>query len=127
MQKLVKRKMHYETIMPVEAYHPEDTSEDDINDLLLIGSCTWAILSPDPVGELFCGAAILNNLVHDEEVVDAFTGIMENAFEQAATEAQAGEAVRELASDASEGIMQGFIDWSSDIDYDDPTVQQYGE
>ena len=24
MQKLIKRKMHYETIMPVEAYHPED-------------------------------------------------------------------------------------------------------
>ena len=32
MQKLVKRKMHYETIMPVEAYHPEDdTWQDDVS------------------------------------------------------------------------------------------------
>ena len=56
MQKLVKRKMHYETIMPVEAYHPEDdTWKDEINNFFLgVGVVSLFLPSPFNVaGELF--------------------------------------------------------------------------
>ena len=39
MQKLVKRKMHYETIMPVEAYHPEDDTWQE----MLFLRWVWAL------------------------------------------------------------------------------------
>ena len=37
MQKLVKRRMHYELIMPVEAYEEENNNDDLVQDLISIG------------------------------------------------------------------------------------------
>ncbi len=82
MQKLVKKTLHYETIMPVEAYHPEDdTWEDEINLALTIGSCVWAIASPDPFGEVACAGFVLNTLAHDEPTVEFVTDVMEANIE----------------------------------------------
>ncbi len=131
MQKLVKRKMHYETIMPVEAYEGE-TKMDGLMDMEEIYFWTFwgatATVATIPYVGPYAASAmpIVDHYYHDE-MVDGLQGVLETTFDQAAAEAQAGEAIRELASDASEAIMEGFIDWSSDIDYDDPIVQAYGE
>lgn len=128
MQKLVKRKMHYETIMPVEAYEGEEKDElmEEIYFWTFWGAT--AVVATIPYAGPYAAAAmpIADHYYHDE-MVDGLQGTLETTFDQAAAEAQAGEAVRELAGDASEAIMEGFIDWSSDIDYDDPIVQAYGE
>ncbi len=128
MQKLVKKTLHYETIMPVEAYEGEEKDEvmEEIYFWTLWGASVAAASIPS-VGP-YAGPAlhIADHYYHDE-MVDALQGTLETTFDQAAAEAQAGEAIRELAGDANEAIMEGFIDWSSDIDYDDPIVQAYGE
>ena len=115
MQKLVKRKMHYETIMPVEAYHPEDdTLEDEINMGILIGSCVWALGSPDPVGDAFCIAGIANYLAHDEPTVELVTGVME-AYGEAELQRLEAEAERaEVVTDVVGDVVGAFVDAMDD-------------
>ncbi len=121
MQKLMKRKMHYETIMPVEAYEGEE--KDEVMEEIYF----WTLWSASVSIPYAAPALHIADHYYHDEMVDALQGTLETTFDQAAAEAQAGEAIRELAGDANEAIMEGFIDWSSDIDYDDPIVQAYGE
>ncbi len=134
MQKLVKKTRYYQTMMPVEAYHEEE--KNDLQEAISIALGVGAIgveaavmagLVSNPVGHTLAiglGVASLANTDTGREVIETYGELQ---FDQAATEAQAGEALRELVSDANDAIMDGFIEWSSDIDYDDPNVQLYGE
>ena len=131
MQKLVKRKMHYETIMPVEAYEGE-TKMDGLMDMEDIYFWTFwgatVTVATIPYAGPYAAAAmpIVDHYYHDE-MVDGLQGILETTCDQAAVEAQAGEAVRELVGDANEAIGDAVIDFVGSIDQDDPMVQLYGE
>ena len=101
MQKLVKRKMHYETIMPVEAYHPEDdTWEDEINLALLIGGCGTLVLAPNPWSATLCGAGILNTVAHHEPTMN-----LVSEMEQANVEHNIN--VWEAEAEGTEMILEG--------------------
>ena len=128
MQKLVKRKMHYETIMPVEAYHPEDdTWEDEINNFFL-GVGVVSLFLPSPLnavgGTVSTLGSLANTIAHDEQAMETLNQV---AFAEEEAHRLAGETIVQAAQETNEAIMEGFIDWSSDIDYDDPIVQAYGE
>ena len=131
MQKLVKRKMHYETIMPIEAYEGE-TKMDGLMDMEDIYFWTFwgatVTVATIPYAGPYAAAAmpIVDHYYHDE-MVDGLQGILETTGDQAAAEAQAGEAVRELVGDANEAIGDAVIDFVGSIDQDDPMVQLYGE
>ena len=125
MQKLVKKTLHYETIMPVEAYHPEDDDwETEIGLVLTIGGMAATVLGFPGVGLLLGGAAIANTIVHDEQSMETLNHV---AFAEEEAYRLAGESMVQEAQEASEAIMEGIIDFVSDIDLDDPIVQQYGE
>ena len=128
MQKLVKRKMHYETIMPVEAYEGEEEKDEDWGDIISVALSTLgmgiAACTGSFVGVVLAGLSVGNTAWRDEENM-AFTG--EAAVVQAESQVAMGEAINNTIQSTGDAIMEGFIDWSSDIDYDDPIVQAYGE
>ena len=128
MQKLVKKTLHYETIMPVEAYHPEDdTWQDEINNFFL-GVGVVSLFLPTPFnaagGTVATLGALANTIAHDEQAMETLN---QAAFAEEEAHRLAGETIVQAAQETNEAIMEGFIDWSSDIDYDDPIVQEYGE
>lgn len=129
MQKLVKKTLHYETIMPIEAYEGEEKKDEMMEDIYFwtFWGATLTVATIPYAGPYAAAAMPVVDHYYHDEMVDGLQGVLETTFDQAAAEAQAGEAVRELASDASEAIMEGIIDFVSDIDLDDPIVQQYGE
>ena len=111
--------------MPVEAYHPEDDDwETEIGLALTVGGMIATVLGCPGVGLSLGGGAIANTIVHDEQAMETLNHV---AFAEEEAYRLAGESIVQEAQEASEAIMQGFIDWSSDIDYDDPIVQEYGE
>lgn len=133
MQKLVKRRMHYETIMPVEAYHEEDRDSDWLSDTISVTLGVISVVAAFIPGGQVIGAAygamgIAHTILHDEP---EYIAVMEGVGEAAGNDTEAyragAETIVEVAQEANEAIMEGFIDWSSDIDYDDPIVQAYGE
>ncbi len=77
MQKLVKRKMHYETIMPVEAYEGEDDWKDEIALGLTLAGCGAAIVTGNVPGMTLCAAALLNEGMHHEPTVEFAQDVME--------------------------------------------------
>ncbi len=124
MQKLVKRKMHYETIMPVEAYHPEDdTWEDEISLALTIAGGILAFTNPW-VGVCIAATGLVNAAVHDEE-------LMETVGEGSALQAQANVAMANeivnTVNDIGNAAGDAVMDFVADIDQNDPMVQLYGE
>ena len=128
MQKLVKRKMHYELIMPVEAYEGEEEKDEDWGDIISVALSTLgmgiAACTGSFAGVVLAGLSFGNTAWRDEENM-AFTG--EAAVVQAESQVAMGEAINNTIQSTGDAIMEGFIDWSSDIDYDDPIVQAYGE
>ncbi len=134
MQKLVKRKMHYETIMPVEAYEGEDDDwETEIGIALAatgigVEAAVLAGFITGPVGATIgigLGvAAITNAALHNEE-------LMETVGEGSALQAQANVAmandIANTVSDINNAAGDVIIDFVGSIDHDDPIVQAYGE
>ena len=121
MQKLVKKTLHYETIMPVEAYHPEDdTWEDAISLGLTIAGGILAFTNPW-VGVGIAATGLVNAAVHNEE-------LMETVGEGSALQAQANVAmandITNTVSDAynagAEAITDAYIDWY----YDDELAEE---
>ena len=126
MQKLVKRKMHYETIMPVEAYHPEDdTWQDDISLWLTVAGGVLARANPW-VGASLAGAGVINHFFHDE-IVDGVEAMAEGEVERQNIEQANHDAMHNSAVDVNEAIGDAVIDFVGSIDHDDPIVQLYGE
>ena len=98
MQKLVKRKMHYETIMPVEAYGAEE--KDIIDDILIAAGCGVAIATGSMVGMTLCGAALLNeHVIHTEEYREAL-------HTQAEADLLMADALLDGLSAVGEGILE---------------------
>ena len=136
MQKLVKRRMHYETIMPVEAYEGEENDDDWETEIglgltaagIIVEGATYLGFISNPVGHGIGFAlgmgAIANAALHNEELME---DIGESSVVQAQASVAMGAAINNTIQSTGDAIMQGFIDWSSDIDYDDPIVQEYGE
>ncbi len=134
MQKLVKRKMHYETIMPVEAYEGEDDDwETEIGIALAVTgigveAAVLAGFITGPVGATIgigLGvAAITNAALHNEE-------LMETVGEGSALQAQANVAmandIANTVSDINNAAGDIIMDFVGNIDQDDPIVQAYGE
>ncbi|MXY99529.1 hypothetical protein F4Y93_02365 [Candidatus Poribacteria bacterium] len=126
MQKLVKRKMHYETIIPVEAYHPEDdTWQDDVSLWLTVAGGILARANPW-VGAGIAGAGVINHFFHDE-IVDGVEAMAEGEVERQNIEQANHDAMHNSAVDVNEAIGDAVIDFVGSIDHDDPIVQLYGE
>jgi len=137
MQKLVKRKMHYETIMPVEAYEEENNNNDDdwTEDLVSIGitflGAVTGFVTRNPwVGAAVASVGIGHTVANNEEMME---GITAGIHAQTEAELQMADAALNAVSNAynngAQAITDAYIDWTSDldIDYDDPLVQAYGE
>ena len=117
MQKLVKKTLHYETIMPVEAYEGEDDWKDEIALGLTIAGCGAAIVTGNVLGMTLCGGALLNEGMHHEPTVEFAQDVMEANVEateqQLRAEADLAEAVIGFAADAYNGIVDGI----NSVDY----------
>lgn len=101
MQKLVKRRMHYQAIVPVEAYHPEDdTWEDEINLGLTLIGCGTLIVAPNPWSATLCGASLLNTVAHHEPTMNLLS-----EMEQANVEHNIN--VWEAEAEGTEMILEG--------------------
>lgn len=108
MQKLVKRKMYYETIMPVEAYDDEKKKEDK-NEADIIGAALTfgglLLTAGGPIsqaaGMLLAGGGLATTAIHNEQ----FT---ETAREVAAVEAETDLII-------SEGLVDAFSAGASAI------------
>ncbi len=114
MQKLVKRKMHYETIMPVEAYHPEDdTWEDEINaGLLLLGGIS--IFLPPPFNGIGSAITLLggagNMAAHHEPTVEFVTEAVQ-AYDEAEIQNIRDEAAHsEMILEGGGSVVGAFVD-----------------
>ncbi len=127
MQKLVKRKMHYETIMPVEAYHPEDdTWQDEISLGLTIAGGGLAFVACPWVGVGVAVAGVANHFFHDE-MVDGVEAMAEGEVERQNIEQENHDAMHNAVVDINNVMGDAVIDFVGDIDQDDPMVQLYGE
>ena len=125
MQKLIKRKLHYETIMPVEAYHPEDdTWQDEIADSITLAGCGAAIVTGSIPGIMLCGAALMNEMIHTEEYQEGLQAQAEADLLMADAIANTPGAIANTVSDAynagAEAITDAYIDWY----YDDELAEE---
>ena len=136
MQKLMKRKMHYETIMPVEAYDCEEQDDDweteigialaatgiGVEAAVLLGFVSGPVGATIGIG--LGAAAITNAAVHNEE-------LMETVGEGSALQAQANVAMANeivnTVNDIGNAAGDAVMDFVSNIDQNDPMVQLYGE
>ena len=136
MQKLVKKTLHYETIMPVEAYEGEEKDDDWETEIGVIlaaagiiaeGAAYLGFIS-NPVGHGIGMAlgmgAIANAALHNEELME---DIGESSVVQAqASVAMANEIVNTV-NDIGNAAGDAVMDFVADIDQNDPMVQLYGE
>ncbi|MCY3680121.1 MAG: hypothetical protein OXH16_01900 [Gemmatimonadetes bacterium] len=126
MQKLVKRKMHYETIMPVEAYECEDERVEDYYFWTIFALSTTPVVGP-VVGPVL---AVADHYYHDE-MVDAFVDYSDREIERIQNEVEGNQAVVDAAIDGVQELNEAagnvIIDFVGSIDHDDPIVQLYGE
>ncbi len=136
MQKLVKRKMHYETIMPIEAYEGEEKDDDweteigialaatgiGVEAAVLLGFVSGPVGATIGIG--LGAAAITNAAVHNEE-------LMADIGESSALQAQANVAMANeivnTVSDIGNAAGEAVMDFVANIDQNDPMVQLYGE
>ena len=114
MQKLVKRRMHYETIMPVEAYHPEDdTWQDEISlGLTIVGGVLAFVASPW-VGVGVAAAGVANHFFHDE-MVDGVEAMAEGEVERQNIE----QANHDAMHDSIVSVIDTVIEGIESADYD---------
>lgn len=118
MQKLVKRKMHYETIMPVEAYHSEDdTWQDDISLWLTVAGGAVARLNPW-VGVTIAGAGVINHFYHDE-IVDGLEVMADAEVERQNIEQANHDAMHDTIVDIIDTVVEGIE--SADYDGSGPS------
>ena len=108
MQKLVKRKMHYETIMPVEAYHPE---EDPLTEATKFWGVGLLIVSAGAVGSVFGGApggvAAAQTVRAIEHHFDLWDTMAEGEVERQNIEQANHDAMHETVVDIGEAIVDG--------------------
>ena len=136
MQKLVKRRMHYETIMPVEAYEGEEKDDDWETEIglgltaagIIVEGATYLGFISNPVGHGIGFAlgmgAIANAALHNEELME---DIGESSVVQAQASVAMGAAINNAIQSTGDAIMGGIIDFVGGIDQGDPMVQLYGE
>ena len=124
MQKLMKRKMHYETIMPIEAY--EDEALEEAYFWTLWGGMTGvgaaAIYASNPVGwgVLAAGAAITvaDHYYHDE-MLDAYVAAGESELERQNIEQANHDAMHNTVVNIVDNIVEG-IEALGDYEPDTP-------
>ena len=113
MQKLVKKTLHYETIMPVEAYEGEDTWEDEINAVFL-GIGGVSVFLPAPFNGIggaisFLGGAV-NMAAHHEPTVEFVTEVVE-AYDEAEIQNIRDEAAHsEMILGGVGSVVDAFVD-----------------
>ena len=114
MQKLVKKTLHYETIMPVEAYHPEDdTWQDDVSLWLTVAGGVLARANPW-VGASLAGAGVINHFFHDE-IVDGIEAMAEGEVERQNIE----QANHDAMHDAIVSVIDTVVEGIESADYGD--------
>ena len=133
MQKLVKKTLHYETIMPVEAYHEEDNNDDWTDDLVsigfgVLGAVTGFVTRNPWVGVAVAGAGIGYTVANNEEMMESINeGI--NAQTEADllmadaminTAGAIANTVGEAYNAGAEAITDAYIDWY----YDDELAEE---
>ena len=128
MQKLVKRKMHYETIMPVEAYECEDDPLSEDAEFwgmkgfsASIGFVVGVVFGP-PAG--FLAATAVECANHYGDLWDTMA---EGEVERQNIEQENHDAMHNAVVDINNAMGDAVIDFVGSIDLDDPIVQLYGE
>ena len=128
MQKLVKRKMHYETIMPVEAYECEDDSLSE--DAEFWGMKAFSASIAFAVGVVFgppAGFLAGTAVEAANHYGDLWDTMAEGEVERQRIEQENAEALHSAVVDINNGLGDAVIDFVGSIDQDDPMVQLYGE
>lgn len=127
MQKLVKKTLHYETIMPVEAYECEDdplTEETEFWGMKglssTIGFVVGVVAGP-PAG--FLAGLAVEGANHYGDLWDTMA---EGEVERQNIEQANHDAMHNLVTTNTD-IGDAIIDFVGDIDQNDPIVQLYGE
>ena len=108
MQKLVKRKMHYETIMPVEAYHPEDdplTEETEFwgMGMLIVSAGVVGTALGGPLGGIAAAQAVRTA----NQYGDLWDTMAEGEFERQRIEQENDEALHQGIVNTVETIVDG--------------------
>ena len=114
MQKLVKKTLHYETIMPVEAYDEEDNWKDEIALGLTIAGCGAAIVTGNVLGMTLCGGALLNEGMHHEPTVEFVQDVMEANIEADRQRMEQDADMAQAVIDTAGDIVEGLLDYESD-------------
>lgn len=115
MQKLVKKTLHYETIMPVEAYEYEDVEEAYFWTMLgtLTAAGALALGASTPVGAavLVGGAAVavIDHYYHDE-MVDAFETYGEGMVQQQLHNMEVQQAMGDMISDGTQAVVDTIVE-----------------
>ena len=128
MQKLVKRKMHYETIMPVEAYECEDDSLSE--DAEFWGMKAFSASIAFAVGVVFgppAGFLAGTAVEAANHYGDLWDTMAEGEVERQNIEQENHDATHNAVVDINNGLGDAVIDFVGSIDHDDPIVQAYGE
>ena len=120
MQKLVKRRMHYETIMPVEAYEDEDnTIWEEIYFWGLTSNTTATSIAlgtmiGGPAGTfvgttLGVGVAVVDHYFHDE-MVDALQVMGEGMAQQQLHNMEVQQAMGDMISDGAQAVVDTIVE-----------------
>lgn len=118
MQKLVKKTRHYQTMVPVEAYHEEDdTWQDEISLALTVAGGVLAWSNPW-VGAAIAGAGVINHFFHDE-IVDAVEVMAEAEVERLRIEQANHDAMHQAIDTYVEAIADGIESLGDALENDD--------
>ena len=123
MQKLVKKTLHYETIMPVEAYEGEEKKDEMMEDIYFwtFWGATLTVATIPYAGPYAAAAMPVVDHYYHDEMVDGLQGVLETTFDQAAAEAQAGEAIRELVGDGVQAVGDAIVGTLEGLEGYEPT------
>lgn len=118
MQKLVKKTLHYETIMPVEAYEGEDDDWETEIGVALNTAGFILSLTPVPGGRVIGGALCVTGLLvtaaHHEPTVEFVQDVMEANIEADRQRRDQDADMAQAVIDTVGDIVGGLLDYESD-------------